>query len=294
MKTLILGCNGNLGTQLLKAFSGFLGAQNNEVIGLDRDNLNILDFKAAEVQISSLKPDLLINATAYNAVDRCESDEAEFLLAKKLNFEAVKNLGDICLKNGITLVHYSTDYVFAGDEPAGYTEDSQTGPINNYGLTKRNGEEYLYTKIILGLKCYIIRTSRLFGPAGQAEVSKPSFFETIYKVGQEREELKIVDDEFGLFTYTPDLALATKNLFESGLGFGIYHLANSGAVSWYEATKFLKEISGFKADLLPVPGDSFSRPAKRPHYSELLNTKLPPLRSWREALVEYWGQCRTD
>ena len=138
-----------------------------------------------------------------------------------------------------------------------------------------------------GLKYYKIRTSKLFGPQGTSEVSKPSFFDIMLKLSKERSELDVVDEEVSCFTYTPDLARTTRDLVDDRKEYGIYHVVNSGPCTWHEAAKELFNIAEIDIIVNAVSSDKFPRPAKRPKHSILLNTKLDPLRDWREALKEY-------
>lgn len=283
-KILILGAKGNLGQFLAKAF----GEENNyDAAGWDREEIDITDQAMLKKKINELKPYVIINAAAYNAVDKCENEEKEFELASKINTDAPGYLAEIALANNAILVHYSTDYVFSGENKVGCREDDAPKPISKYGETKLAGEKAILNLKNKGLKYYIVRTSKLFGPKGESLAAKPSFFDIMLKLAKEREQLDVVDEEESCFTYTPDLARATKKLIESGKDFGIYHIINSGPCTWFEAAKELFKIAGINIKVIPVSGDKFPRPAKRPKYSVLLNTKLEPMRDWREALKDY-------
>lgn len=290
MKILILGAKGNLGQQLVKVFS----VDDNEVIAWDKGEIDITDRELILKKIGDVKPELVINAAAYNAVDKCEASEEEYELAKKLNIDGPKFLAEACLKIGAILIHYSTDYVFDGTEKSGYIETNEPRPINRYGKTKLHGEKRILELSGAGLKWYIIRTSKLFGPRGESATAKPSFFDIMLQQSRQQRALEAVSDELSCFTYTPDLAKATKELFDKSAGSGIYHIINSGACSWYEAARELVKLAGIKIDVKPVSGDELARPAKRPKYSVLLNTKLPPLRDYREALGEYLMEVKFE
>ncbi|MDD5291363.1 MAG: dTDP-4-dehydrorhamnose reductase [Patescibacteria group bacterium] len=284
MEILILGSRGNLGGQLVKVFKA---DKEYEVVAWDREEIDITDKGLVFKKIRELKPDIIINATAYNAVDKCEEDEKEFTLAKKINAEAVGYLVEACLEVDAVLIHYSSDYVFAGDRKEGYKEDDKPDPINKYGETKLAGEEELIKKSGQGLKYYLIRTSKLFGPRGEGELTKPSFFDLMLDLAKKKKELDVVNEEVSCFTYTPDLARATKKLLESDKGYGIYHITNVGRATWHEAAAELFKIIGKKIKINPVKGDKFPRPARRPAYSVLINTKFDMQRDWKEALKEY-------
>lgn len=294
MKILILGSNGNLGQQLIKAFS-----EGNNVIAWDRSEIDITDKALILKKIKDVKPEVVINAAAYNAVDKCEADEKEFGLAQKLNGEAPGLLAEAALGVGAILVHYSTDYVFGGHahhhektakeikDQGGFMENDEQRPINKYGQSKFMGEQEIVRLSGRGLKWYLIRTSKLFGPRGASEIAKPSFFDVMLKLSKEKTELDVVNDEVSCFTYTPDLAAATRKLIDDNAGYGIYHITSSFPCTWYKAAKELFKIAGINIKVNSVTSDKFPRPAKRPKYSVLLNTKIDNLRDWREALKEY-------
>ena len=282
-KILILGAKGNLGRQLRKVFTA-----GNEIISWDRGEIDISDRELILKKIADLKPELVINAAAYNAVDKCEISDEEYDLAKKVNIDGPKFLAEACLKIGATLIHYSTDYVFEGAEKSGYKETDEPRPINRYGKTKFHGEKRILELSGSGLKWYLIRTSKLFGPKGESEITKPSFFDIMIEQSKIKPSLEAVDEELSCFTYAPDLAGATRELVDKNYGYGIYHLINGGVGTWYEAAVELFKITGRDVKVTAVKSDDFPRPAKRPKYSILLNTKFPELRDYREALKEYF------
>lgn len=278
-KIVIFGAKGNLGQQLVKVFkSGF------EVFSYDSKGLDITDKELVIKKIGELKPNIIINAAAYNAVDKCEISDG-YEIAKKLNGLAPGYLAEAAAKIDAILIHYSSDYVFGGEKKDGYAEGDEPEPISKYGETKLMGERAI-TKYN-NSKYYIIRTSKLFGPKGESEAAKDSFFDVMLKITKEKDEVDVVNEEVSCFTYTPDLARATKNLVENKKEYGIYHIVNFGSCTWHEAAKELFKIAKIDIKVNPVSSDKFPRPAKRPKYSVLLNTKLGAMRDWREALKEY-------
>lgn len=285
MKILILGAKGGLGAQLVKVFSG-----ENEVLGWDKSEVDITDRELILRKVAEIKPELVINAAAYNAVDKCEDNDEEYDLAKKINIDGPKFLAEICLKIGATLVHYSSNYVFDGEKESGYKETDEPKAVNRYGKTKLHGEKRILELSGQGLKWYLIRTSKLFGPRGESEMAKLNFFDIMLEQGRKKPNVAVVDDEVSCFTYTPDLAEATKALVQANRGYGIYHLINSGACTWYQAAVELFKIADPEIKVRPIKSDEMPRLAKRPKYAVLLNTKLPPLRDYREALKEYLGK----
>lgn len=285
MKILILGAKGGLGAQLVKVFSG-----ENKVLGWDKSEVDITDRELILRKVAEIKPELVINAAAYNAVDKCEDNDEEYDLAKKINIDGPKFLAEICLKIGATLVHYSTNYVFDGEKKDGYKETDEPKAVNRYGKTKLHGEKRILELSGQGLKWYLIRTSKLFGPRGESEMAKLNFFDIMLEQGRKKPSLEVVDDEVSCFTYTPDLAEATKSLVQTNRGYGIYHLVNSNPCTWYGGAVELFKIADPEIKVRPINSDEMPRLAKRPKYAVLLNTKLPPLRDYREALKEYLGK----
>lgn len=282
MPILILGGQGNLGSQLTKLFS-----DDYETVSLDRGDLDVLDFAALSAKIRELKPELIINTVAYNAVDKCEDKDA-YIDARKLNADLPKILADLALEIEAVLVHYSSDYVFNGTEQKqSFAEDETPNPINKYGESKFQGENEVRRRAGLGLKYYLIRTSKLFGPAGTSPNAKPSFFDIMLNLAENKNELTVVNEELSCFTYTPDLAVATKRLWELEVPFGIYHLVNEGPATWYEAATELFRQKHIEIALRAIRSENLLRAARRPKFSVLQNTKVRKLRNWREALREY-------
>lgn len=284
MTILILGAAGNLGT----AFKELLEKQEDvSLIAWDKTELDVTDQGILAKKIADVKPNIIINVVAYNDVDVCENNEAAQSLAKSLNVDLVGSLGEIALANDATLFHFSSDYVFKGDNKQGYKEDDIPQPQNFYGQTKSDGEQELIKLSGKGLKWYLIRTSKLFGPKGTGQSSKPSFLELMLALSKDGREIKAVTDEIGSFTYTRDLAKAAWDLILEDCAFGIYHLVNADCASWYEVAKYFLNKIKPDIDIKKVLSQDFPRPAKRPKYSLLVNTKRPILRSLYEAIDDY-------
>lgn len=282
MSILILGGRGNLGSQLTKIFRA-----DYDTISLDREDLDVLDFPALSAKIHELRPELIINTVAYNAVDKCE-DPLEYKIALKLNQELPGVLADLALEIGAILIHYSSDYVFNGTaEKMEFVETDTPNPVNRYGESKALGERELISRAPLGLAYYLIRTSKLFGPRGDSDSAKPSFFDIILNLGKNDKELSVVNEELSCFTYTHDLAEATKRLWELEVEFGIYHLINDGPATWADGALELFKLKKLNAALKMVRSENLLRAARRPKYSVLKNTKIKKLRNWKIALKEY-------
>ncbi|MEA3273210.1 MAG: dTDP-4-dehydrorhamnose reductase [Patescibacteria group bacterium] len=287
MKILIIGHKGNLGQQLMKVFEDF------SPIGWDKEDVDITDENSLDLKITKLKPQIIINASAYNAVDKCEEDQKEFKLAQEINGYGPGYLAKTCQKIEAVLVHYSTDYVFDGEKKEGYQENDLGNPVQNYGKSKYLGEQEIQNKTD---QYFIIRTSKLFGPPGKSEVTKKSFIDIMLDLAKEKDVIEVVNEEVSCFTYTPDLAKATKKILgleatakkdAKPLPFGIYHIVNEAPCTWFECATKLFEIAGKTVETKAVPATKFPRPAQRPAYSILLNTKFPKLRSWEKAVEEY-------
>ncbi len=280
MKVLITGANGMLGGDLMQAFE----AHGHQTIGTDREDLDITNLETARAAIRRFAPDLIVNAAAYNFVDLVESEE-HYPVAYAVNAEGPKNLAIITKELGIPLVQYSTDFVFEGTKPEGYAEDDAPHPISKYGETKLAGERLAQEH---GGDVYIIRLSKLFGKPGKSDHSKESFVSLMSRLAKEKPELAIIEEEVGSPTYTPDAAEATVELIAAGEKPGIYHMVNSGdGVSWHAFAQEFFALQGITTPVKKVLSDAFPRPAKRPKFAALINTKIAPLPSRQDALKRF-------
>lgn len=303
-KIVILGNQGMLGQEIE---NHFLYEKDKEVVGLDKNEIDVTDFVSLSEKLLQLKPAIIINCVAYNDVDKCEEDESEYAKALLLNRDLPRELARIANTLDALLVHYSTDYVFDGSleekkagggcgnsaccgggchsgGERGYGEGAFPNPLSRYGQSKALGE----TEVLMtAKKYYLIRLSKLFGKPAKSMLAKKSFFEKMLAASETQKEVGVVDDEKSNFTYAPDLALATIELIADADPYGIYHLTNSGAATWFEATKELYRLADKETEVKPLTAEEFSRPAARPHFSPLINTKRPPLRRYEVALAEY-------
>ncbi len=260
-----------LGQALAKKF------HNEDLYLWDREELDITDFDFSRYKISELQPELIINAAAYTNVDAAEEN---FDLAKRINGDAPINLARIAEDINATFVHYSTDYVFDGIKEDGYNENDEPNPISRYGESKAFGEAVLaYCE-----KCYLIRTSRLFGFSGDG---KKSFVEKMLELGEKKDFLELVDEEISKPTYADDLAQQTVFLVKQEYPYGVYHISNEGECTWFDFAKEIFAIAGKNITLNAVSGDKFPRLAKRPLNSSLINDKLPRLRPWQDAVRDF-------
>lgn len=279
----IIGKNGMLGQDLVKVFGKAVGAEN--VVALDKEEIDITDMDVVTRVLDELHPGTVINAAAYNDVDACE-EEAGFAIAMKVNGQGPAHLAEYCAAVDIPFVHYSSDYVFSGDATEPYTEDATPDPQSNYARSKRVGEEHV---LAAGGKSYVVRTCRLFGAPGASGGSKESFVDLMLRLSEGRDTLEVVDEEVASPTYTPDLAAQTLVMLAGKYQPGIYHMVNEGSCTWYEFAQEIFRLTNKEITLTPVGADAFPRPAARPAFSVLHNTKFPPLRSWQEALAAYIG-----
>lgn len=288
MKILITGSNGQVAQELKLALAGKA-----EVIALGRDQLDLANPELIRQRVRTEAPDLLINAAAHTAVDLAESEPEA---AYALNATAPGVLAEEAAALGIPLFHYSTDYVFDGSKAGEYTEADATYPLGVYGSSKLAGEQAIQA---VGGQYLILRTSWVYSLHGR------NFLLTMQRLLQEREELRVVDDQIGAPTWAGSIAKTTAQLVEGWQAgnhhWGIYHLTNRGETSWFGFASAIAEH--LKADgkpcarLLPIPSSEYPTPAKRPLNSRLNGDKLERdwqvvLPDWRDALAECLRQPR--
>jgi len=258
MKILITGAKGMLAKAVINQFK-----DNNELILTDVSELDITDEKSTNEFITKVKPKYIINCAAYTAVDKAEEDVE---LAEKVNSIGPKNLAVAARKNEATLIHISTDYVFNGelDISKSYIENDEIAPVTVYGKTKAEGEKNIIENCD---KYYILRTAWLYGDGN-------NFVRTMIKLGKEKNEVNVVNDQHGSPTYTVDLASIINQVIEKKLPYGIYHSTNLGFTTWYDFTKKIYEIANINCKVNPVTSEEFIRPAKRPKNSKMSKEKL--------------------
>ncbi len=266
MKILVTGANGMLGQDLCPILED-VGAF---VIETDVDTLDITNSEIVQQALTDIKPDLVIHCAAYTNVDKAEED---LETATKINVTGTENLAKTCGNLDIPLVYISTDYVFDGTASTPLKADNPTNPINNYGLTKLKGEEAVKKHC---QKYYIARTSWLYGIHGK------NFVETMISL-QDKDELKVVDDQIGCPTWTVELANGILKLLQKP--YGTYHVCGSGQTSWYGFAKEIFAQCDLNVNLKPCTTEEFPRPAKRPKYSVMDNDGL--CRKWEAALHDY-------
>lgn len=288
MRILLAGVRGQVGQELKQALAP-LG----QVVGLGHQDLDLAQPERVGQVIDQVQPDLIVNAAAYTAVDRAET---EFEQAKLINGVAPTLMAESAQRIGATLVHISTDYVFDGTKGAPYSEADTPSPINAYGQSKLIGEDGVRQA---GDRHIIFRTAWVYGTHGQS-----NFVKTMLRLGAERSEIRVVADQIGAPTSAKDIAQAIAQLLaqlNSGqtqaalIPKGTYHFTNSGVASWYDfAVAIFEEAKriGYKLDVqrvVPITTPDYPTPARRPLYSVLACAKIsavlgthPPY--WRQGL----------
>ena len=284
MRILLTGRNGQVGWELARLLPA-LG----EVRATDRTELDLASADSIRRAVRDTKPDVIVNAAAYTAVDKAESEPE---LAMRINGEAPGVLAEEAKRLGALLVHYSTDYVFDGEKTGAYVESDPTGPLSAYGRSKLAGEQAIAAS---GCRHLIFRTCWVYGPRGK------NFLLTILKAARERSELKVVDDQFGAPTSSAAIAAATRQALEKGGGEGIYHLSAAGRTSWHGFAEAIVRAAGLATPVKAIPTSEYPTPARRPRNSVLDNSKLKKefgisVPSWQELLKECVGasQARRD
>ena len=257
MKYLIIGNKGQLG----KEFEKKLILLNKDFLAVDIDELDISNQAQVKQFFESYKPDIVLNCSAYNFVDKAEAEpEAAF----RTNAEGVLNLALASKDNNIFLVHYSSDYVFDGTKTELYNESDLANPINIYGESKLAGEKAIQDE----LQDYLLfRLSWVFGEGQQNFIFKFSQW------AEKNHTLKISDDEISVPTYTKTIVDITLQSLDKKLS-GLYHLTNSGNCSRFEWAKFIAEILNLKIEIIPVSKDTSNLPAPRPAFSAMSNNKI--------------------
>jgi dTDP-4-dehydrorhamnose reductase len=294
-RILILGAAGQLGAELQHSF-----AASGRITAADRSSGDLANPGQVRALIHAVQPEIILNAAAYTAVDRAESEPQ---LAHLINAEGPRMLAEEALRLNALLVHYSTDYVFDGSKSGPWIETDTTNPLSVYGASKLAGEQAIQNA---GCRHLIFRTSWVYGPHGN------NFLLTMLRLGRERDRLSVVDDQFGAPTTSIELARATHAIV-TGLASGryvaaqdwagIYHMTCAGSTSWFGFAQAIfaraAAVLGSKApELKPIPSTDYPTPAVRPRNSILSNEKLHArfgiqLASWESALDEVIGCLKT-
>jgi dTDP-4-dehydrorhamnose reductase len=286
-RVLVVGAGGQAGRELQRSFAG-----SGELICFERKDVDLADSARLRELVRATEPDLILNAAAYTAVDRAESEQA---VAMVINREAPRVLAEEALRRDILLVHYSTDYVFDGTKQGAWVEIDSPNPLNVYGTSKLAGEQAIRHS---NCKHLIFRTSWVYGSEGK------NFLLTMLRLGQERDLLRIVNDQIGAPTSAIEIATATRSIVERALSgacgsptdwTGLYHFTCGGQASWCEFARTIFAVcpdgmlNGRKPSVEAITSAEFPTPAARPKNSVLSNEKLRArfgveLSHWEEGL----------
>lgn len=281
MKVALIGALGQLGNDLCRELNS------NEVVPLTHADIEVSDMDSVKRALNKHQPDVIINTAAFHRVDDCEADPVKSF---QVNSLGARNVAVVAQELGAKLIHISTDYIFGGEnesQTTPYSEFDTPVPLSIYGKSKLAGESLIQH---LCSRYFIIRTSGLFGIAGSSGKGG-NFVETMLRLGQERDELRVVNDQVFSPTYTKDLAGKITQLLSTEY-YGIYHITNSGACSWYDFTKEILRLAGLQTPVIPITSDQYPQKARRPHFSVLDNYHLrllgmDAMRPWQEALADY-------
>ncbi|MBI1356916.1 MAG: dTDP-4-dehydrorhamnose reductase [Acidobacteria bacterium] len=280
MRAVVLGAGGQLGFEL----TAELRKRGVHVLAVTRRQLDITEPSAVEALFHRHQPDWVLNAAAYNLVDKAEREPE---LAYRVNALGVRNIAVAASGVGATLVHYSTDHVFDGEKQTPYEEEDLPSPPSAYGISKLAGEYYAHAYCD---KRFVIRVAGVFGPAGQF-TNRSNFPELVLRKARAKEPLRVVEDFFATPTYAVPLAARSVDLLEKA-PFGLYHLGGGETVSWYQYALKILEAAQLEADIQPTNHREYVTPARRPRHSSLSNKKieelgLPPMPTLDEALADY-------
>ena len=272
MKILLTGASGQLGHALQAVLF------KHEVLACDHQRLDITNLSAVQQAVQAARPHVVINAVAFTAVDRAESEsDAAF----RVNALGPRNLAVATAASQIPLLHISTDYVFDGIAIRPYHEFDRPHPQSIYGASKLAGEEAVQT---LNPRHYIVRTAWLYHTIGE------NFLYTMLRVAEQnkRQDIRVVSDQYGSPTYAPHLAQRIAELITTE-AYGLYHLAGQGGTSWYQLTQTLYRCLGIETPVQPVATADFPRPAYRPRYAVLTTLHTPPLLlpAWEDGVAEF-------
>jgi len=278
MRLLVIGAAGMLGQDLIAAAE----TAGHEPVGWDLPEVDITDAAATREQVVALGPDAVVNCAAWTDVDGAEKNEE---LAARVNAEGAGNVAAAAAAAGALAIQLSTDYSFDGTATEPYVESSPTSPLGAYGRTKLAGE--LAVSGAATPDFAIVRTAWLFGPHGK------NFIDTMLRLGAEREEVSVVDDQIGCPTYAGHLAAALVEIAYKGLT-GVMHVAGGGQCTWYDLAVAAFEATGTDCVVHRTTAAEFGRPAPRPAYSVLRSERedVPRLPAWQEGLAAHLAASR--
>lgn len=280
MRILVTGVSGQLGHDLAEE----LLARGHDVTGLSSKDMNLLDPAAVKQYLTAAAPEAVVHCAAYTAVDRAE-DDTETCLA--VNYLGTKAIAETCAEIGCKLLFISTDYVFPGIGERPWEPDDETDPLNTYGRSKLLGEEAVRAAT---KKHYIVRISWLYGVNGK------NFVKTMLRLGAEKNEIRVVNDQIGSPTYSRDLSVLLADMIVTD-SYGTYHASNEGFCSWYEFACAIIQKAGLPARVVPVPSSEYPTRARRPMNSRMSKDKLTAcgfrrLPPWDDALTRFLSELK--
>ncbi len=281
MKIVVIGANGQLGRDIFNVLKDSF----NDVFPLTHSDIEVSSIDSVKNALFSIKPNFIINTSAFHNVPLCEKEPEKAYL---VNVKGVENLSIISNEINATLIHFSTDYVFDGEKKAPYIEEDEPNPLNVYARTKFEGE--LKIKEVAE-KYYIFRVAGLYGET-PSRVKGYNFVTLMLRLAKERDEIRVVDDEFTTPTWTREIALQVLEVIKKELPFGLYHATAEGECSWFEFAKEIFNIAKLNVNLKPALPGEFSTEVRRPKYSVLENKLLKEKNSnvfnhWKDELRNY-------
>jgi dTDP-4-dehydrorhamnose reductase len=281
IKTVVIGANGQLGTDCLATFQ----KAGHDVVGLTHQDIELAEEQSVRAVLSPLTADLVINTAAMHNVEACERSP---LQAFAINGLGARNLALLANELNFTLVQISTDYVFDGLKDSPYREADIARPLNAYGNSKLTGELFVQT---IAHKYFVVRVSAIYGMNPCRAKGGNNFVKLMLKLGRERGEVRVVDDEFVSPTYTPDIANQLLALSQTD-AYGVIHATSNGSCSWYEFASEIFKLAGTSVKLDRAAAGEFPMKVPRPKYSVLENSRLQALGldrmpEWRDAVGRY-------
>jgi len=280
MKVLVTGYNGQLGYDVIKV----LEARNIPCKGVDIADFDLTDAEAVSSYLHSYNPTAVIHCAAYTAVDKAEDNKE---ISDAVNITGTENIARACKEIHAKMMYISTDYVFNGEGDQPFEVDSPKEPKSQYGLSKSLGEDKVKEYIA---EYFIVRTAWVFGINGN------NFVKTMIRLGKERDEITVVNDQFGSPTYTPDLSQLLCDMIATDR-YGMYHATNEGYCSWYDFAIAIMKEAGLSTKVVPVTSDKYPSKAVRPKNSRLSKHSLDQagferLPEWQDALKRYVAELR--
>jgi dTDP-4-dehydrorhamnose reductase len=281
MTVAIIGGNGQLGRDVAAAFS----AEGCAVTTFTHEDVEISSLESVRTSLGSLRPEVVVNTAAFHNVDKCEAEPG---LAFAINGTGARNLAQVTEETGATILHVSTDYVFDGQKRSPYAEEDLPAPLNVYGNTKLSGEFFVRS---INPRHFVVRTSAIYGENPCRAKGGLNFIELMLKLSKEREELRVVNDEFVTPTPTVQIARQLVALSRSS-NYGLYHATAEGSCSWYEFAAAIFELTKTKVRLEAAKPGEFPAKVPRPKYSVLENHALKSkslnvFTHWKEGLENY-------